>query len=104
MLSEDVKELFISRYSTIGDENFYQFLISYALTKIEEKKKKNNINPEIELLNYSDRFLHLYRKENKEVYLIISKIFRKAAHSIYRKLLKQKMIKENKRFLNLVKK
>ena len=99
-LSEDTKKLFISKYALVGQNLFYSFLINYATNKVMEKK---DVSPEIELLNYYDRFLFLYREENKEIYLEIAKVFRRAAHKIYRALLNKKKTARNKRFLNLVK-
>lgn len=99
-ISDDVKKLFISKYSLVGHDSFYSFLINYATNKVLEKK---DISPEIELLNYYDRFLLLYRQEKKDIYIEIAKAFRRAAHKVYRIRLKRKETYKSKKFLNLVK-
>jgi hypothetical protein len=53
-------------------------------------------------MEYYERFMILFRKEGKEVYLHIGKCFRKASHRIYRLMLRQKLTDRNTKFLNLV--
>lgn len=111
MIPEEAKKLFVTKFSSFGNEKFYKFLLSYAVNKIianEELKKENpkaeptGLSPEAELMDYHDRFLLLFRRENVPVYLDIAKLFRKAAHKIYRTMLKKYMIEKSSRFLNLV--
>jgi hypothetical protein len=58
--------------------------------------------PHIEYMNFCDKFIILYRREGNEVYLNIAKMFRKAAHKIYRIMLKRKLTTHNSKFLTLV--
>jgi hypothetical protein len=102
MIPEEEKKIFVSKYSTIGDEKFYRFLLDYAFNKIEENKDEIDFHPELELLDYHDIFIFLYRKENEPVYLEIAKLFRKAAHKIYYSMLKKNLCSTNQKFLNLV--
>lgn len=111
MMPEEAKKLFVSKFSSFGNDKFYKFLLNYAVNRIvssDEVKKTNiqdslhGLSPEMELIDYHDRFLILYRRENEMVYLEIAKLFRRAAHRIYRLMLKKDIIKRDGRFLNLV--
>lgn len=96
------KQLFIQRFETAGPEEFYIFLIRYAETRVVENTVSKGTSPEIELLNYSNQFLQIYKRENKEIYRDISHAFKRAAHKAYRLMLKKNLIKKNNKFLNLV--
>jgi hypothetical protein len=102
MMPEAAKKLFVTKYSSFGNEKFYKFLLNYAITRIISISEFKGASPEIELMDYHDKFLLLYRRENDSVYLDIAKLFRKAAHKIYRIMLKKDMIERNNKFLNLV--
>jgi len=58
--------------------------------------------PDVELMELYDKFLLYYRRENEEVYFEIAKLCRKAAHKVYRALLRQKLVEKNSKFLNLI--
>src|SRR4051812_44745629 len=102
--SDNIKKLFINKYTTVGEEKFYKFLITYALNRIVEptEKDKGNFNPALELMDYYDMFLKLYRREGDEIYLELSKQFRRAGHKIYRIILKKGLTERNNKFLHLV--
>ncbi len=102
--SDNIKKLFINKYTAIGEEKFYKFLITYALNRIVEptEKEKTPFNPALELMEYYDMFLKLYRREGEDIYLELSHQFRKAAHKIYRILLKKGLTEINNKFLQLV--
>lgn len=104
MSSDVLKTKFLPKYLTDGETKFYNFLLFYAVSKLMllEKKEYSGISPNLELLGYYDQFIILYRREGKEVYLQIAKIFRKAAHKIYRIMLKKQIVSRNDKFLNLV--
>lgn len=76
----------------------------YALNKLVLINKGTHIEltPDLEFLDYHNRFIILYRREGEEVYLRVARIFRKAAHRIYRIMLKKDMTAPNAKFLNLV--
>lgn len=104
MDTDGLKREFVSRYTKDGEQKFYRFLILYAINKlmaIQEGKYKG-MSPELEFLEYYDKFIILYRREGDEVYCNLSKIFRKAAHKIYRVMLKKELTPRNAKFLNLV--
>jgi len=104
MTVDVLKQEFVPKYLASGDQKFYQFLLVYALKKLvaTEKGTYNGVAPDLELLDYHDKFIILYRREGEEVYLNLARCFRKAAHKIYRVMLKKKMTVRNSRFLNLV--
>lgn len=95
---------FIDKYKSIGEQKFYNFLLTYAINKIILIKDKSykGISPEIELLEYHDKFLILYRRGGEEANLELCKLFRKAAHKIYRIMLKKNMINKNLKFISAV--
>jgi hypothetical protein len=104
MIPEKAKNLFVSKFSIIGEDKFYEFILEYANNKIiEEGKKIKGNSPEIELIDYSDKFIALFRTEGNKQYLDIARVFRRAAHRIYFLLLKKAILKrKNGRFLNVV--
>jgi hypothetical protein len=59
-------------------------------------------SPDLEFLEYYDKFMILYRREGDPNYLEVARIFRRAAHKIYRLMLKKQMTSHNAKFLNLV--
>jgi hypothetical protein len=95
---------FIEKYKKVGEQKFYSFLLTYALNKILllNTGESKTISPELEYLEYYNRFIILYRRDGDAVNLEIAKCFRKAAHKIYRIMLKKNMIEKNYSFLNLV--
>ena len=104
-MSVDVlKQEFVPKYLAEGELKFYRFLLLYALNKLVaiEKGSYKGEAPNLEFLEYYDRFIILYRREGDEIYLQISRLLRKAAHKIYRVMLKKKMTEINPKFLNLV--
>jgi hypothetical protein len=102
MLSDDTKKLFLNKYNSFGEEKFYKFLINYSINRIVEDNIHKGQSPEIELMDYYDKFLALFRKEHNRAFLEIAKLFRKAAHKTYKILLAQGKIKISDRFLNVI--
>lgn len=94
----------ISKYHAIGEQRFYRNLLCYAINKLIKIRDEEypGTSPELEFLEHSERFLFLYRREADPTYLEISKLFRKAAHKIYRMMLKKGMTNKNLKFLNIV--
>ena len=56
----------------------------------------------MELMEYYDMFLKLYRREGEAIYLELAKQFRRAGHKIYRIILKKGLTERNNKFLNIV--
>ncbi len=99
-----LKETYLPKYLSGGKERFYRSLLTYALSKLilMKESKFGGISPDIELLQYHEIFVLLYRREGDEVFLEMSRLFRKAAHKIYRVMLKKQLTPKNLKFLNLV--
>lgn len=97
---------FIGKYKSVGPERFYRFLISYGINKLVQAKDgySSEVAPEIELLDYHDRFMIAYRKSGAQECLELARVFRRAAHKIYRASLKSNLSKKDTRFLNVIQK
>jgi DUF1680 family protein len=104
MSAEALKKQFVPKYLATGEPKFYRFLLLYALNKLIhiEKGSFKGKPPELEFLDYYDQFIFLYRREGEEIYLDLARVFRKAAHKVYRVMLKKNMTERNAKFLNLV--
>lgn len=104
MSVEALKKEFVPKYLAAGELRFYRFLLFYAMNKLIyiERGDYKGKSPEIDFMDYYDQFIILYRREGEEVYLDLSRVFRRAAHKIYRVMLKKKLTEKNSRFLNLV--
>lgn len=97
-------DVLTQEYSADGEQKFYRYLLVSALNKLVliDKGTYKGITPELEFLDYHDRFIILYRREGDEIYLRVAQLLRKAAHKIYRIMLKKKMTVFNAKFLNTV--
>lgn len=104
MSTETLKKEFISKYLADGNDKFYRFLLILALNKLVLMSKGTYKGPlpNLELLDWHDQSIILYRREGEEVYLQVAKIFRRAAHKIYRIMLKKQMSERDPRFLNVI--
>lgn len=104
MSAEALKNQFVPKFLATGEHKFYRYLLAYATKQMMFMKKGSytGLSPEMLLLSCSDQFIILYRREGEAIYLDLSRIFRRAAHKIYRLMLKTHMIEKNHRFLNLV--
>lgn len=104
-MSNNLKRDFVVKYTQVGPDKFYRFLLSSAILKLAvqmEHLEKVDKFPDSELMDYYDKFMVFYRRENEDIYLEIAKLCRKAAHKIYRELLRQKIVPRNGKFLNII--
>lgn len=104
-MSNNLKRDFVVKYTQIGRDKFYRFLLSSAVLKLAiqvETLDKVERFPDSELMEYYDKFLIFYRRENEEVYLDIAKICRRAAHKIHRELRRQGLVEKSSRFLDIL--
>jgi len=103
-MATEAKSNFVNKYLEKGEDQFYRFLISYAVNKLVAigNGTYKGVPPDQELLEYYNQFIILYRREGDTVYLDLARLFRKAAHKIYRVMLKKDMTPRNGKFLNLV--
>ena len=94
----------IEKCTAVGEQKFYRYLLCQAINKLIKIRDGDykGASPEMEFLDYAEKFLILYRRDDKDIYLTMSRIFRKAAHKIYRMMLKQGLTERNGKFLNLV--
>jgi len=99
-----LKQTYLPQYLADGEQRFYRSLLTYGLSKMVAMKegKFRGATPEVEFLEYHDIFLYLYRREGDTSFLEMSRLFRKAAHKLYRVMLKMEMVPRNPKFLNLV--
>jgi hypothetical protein len=104
MSIDGLKEELVPKFVANGEQKFYRSIIFLAIKKLiaTEKGHYKGIPPHLEYLDYYDRFIILYRREGDDVYLNIARMLRKAAHKIYRIMLKKNMAVSNAKFLNLV--
>lgn len=102
MLPDNIKKIFIDKFNTIGAEKFQKFLLNYGIQRLALEEIIKDLSPELELMLYYEKFLALYRREGNDIYLHISSSFRKAAHKIYRVMLKKEITNRNVKFLNIV--
>ncbi len=99
-----LKKEFLQKYIALGAYKFYKSLLVYSVKNMMNSQKENNssILIHVELLDYCDQFIILYRREGDPNYLEVSKILRKVAHKMYRIMLKNNLTNKNDKFLNLV--
>jgi len=103
MNADALKQQFLQQYKKLGECKFYNSLIVYSLHNIVSimQNQFKGIPPNIELIDYYDQFIILYRREDNEEFLKIAKLFRKAANKVYRIMLKKNLTTKNTRFLNV---
>ena len=103
-MNESLKKEFIPKYLASGEQEFYKFLLIYALKKLIMilKDDYKGISPELHFLDCHDNFMILYRREGEAIYLELARVFRRAAHKIYRIMLKKNMTEVNSKFLRSV--
>lgn len=102
-LEKKIKDQYESKIKVGGPDTLYKFVIGQGIIN---KNKQTCQHPELVLLDHSEAFFSFYRKDNVEINFLIGKVLRKAAHKLYRELLKSSKDEEypvNARFLNVVK-
>ena len=104
MSVEALKSKFVPSFKAVGERKFYRNLLVYATSQLMnvEKGLYKGASPETVFLGCCDQFIILYRREGEEIYLDLARAFRRAAHKIYRVMLKKSMTQRSSRFLNLV--
>lgn len=104
MTAQAIKKEFVNKFLEEGKDKFYRSLLIYALNKLILIKNNSykGITPDLEFLDYYHRLIIMYRREDDFRYLEMAKIIRRAAHRIYRIMLKKNLTSYNSKFLNLV--
>jgi hypothetical protein len=104
MSVEALKNEFVPKFLLKGEQGFYRNLLALA-TKLlmnTQKGTYKGTSPELLFLRCYEQFIILYRREGEDIYLDLARVFRRAAHKVYRTMLRSKMTEKNSRFLNLV--
>lgn len=97
-LADNLRLAYLEYLKKHGEQILYKRTVGEGLIAIVD-------NPEIDflLLDYSDSFFTLYRKTGEEEYFTLGKILRRAAHVIYRQIMKQNENRlPNNRFLYMI--
>lgn len=97
-LSEEVCKKYLLKLKNYGEEGLYRRIVGEAFIKLDKQS-----NPPQLILDYSNAFFQLFRRTGQEEFFIIGKVLRRAAHVIYRELVRQNKTKvDYKRFLNVI--
>lgn len=103
MNADFLKKEFLNKYIALGGDKFYNALLFYSVKRlVEAEKNKTNISINLELLDFYNQFIILYRREGDPSYLEVAKLLRRAAHKVYRVMLKKNLTNKSDKFLNLV--
>jgi hypothetical protein len=102
--NDTIRKEFVDKYKNVGEQKFYDFILTFGIDKLFKLHTGDfkGTSPELELLEYYNKFLSFYRSGKGDECLELAKIFRKAAHKIYRVGLKKGMVEKNSKFLSLV--
>lgn len=98
------KKNIIEKYTNLlnneGEDVVYEYLLEYGMLRYNYKIETS---PDLEFLNISNRFFSLFKETGNDSAFQLGRIFRRAANSLYRKLI---IINKNKKisnkFLNVV--
>ena|ERR1700748_278175 len=80
-----------------GEEGFYHHAVATGV-KLSTKIK----NPEVEMMQLSEACLLLNRQTGENLYAIFAKVFKRAAHKLYRQFNKEEDKTVSKKFLRVV--
>ncbi|HLG27278.1 MAG TPA: hypothetical protein VI423_05790 [Paenisporosarcina sp.] len=97
-LSENQVKTYLEMIVEHGEEGLYRRAIGMGIMRYASNVK----HPEVELLDLSEAFFIAYRRGEEEILFSIGKALRRAAHTLYRKLVKDDNKEINNRFLNVV--
>jgi hypothetical protein len=97
-VSKHEKELQVRLLRKHGELGLYEKSVGAGMMEAATNK-----NYDVEILNLSKSFWQLYCRTGNEDYASVSRVLRRAAHAIYRQLVKQGEKNSDPRFLTLVK-
>lgn len=98
VLNEEIIEKYIDLLKIKGENGVFRRAVASGIMRFA-----SNPSPELEILDISDAFFSLYRRTGENDYFLLGRSLRRAAHKVYRFLLKSKNKPINMRFLNIVK-
>lgn len=97
-ISEERIKNYIQQLTERGEDGFYRHLIAIGI-----KRSIHIKDPQVEILNTSEGFLLLFRKTGDKIYDKFYRLFRRAAHTLYRQFNKKEAkSKQSNRFLHAV--
>lgn len=100
-MAKNITEKHIAEFKTLlekkGEEGFYRHAVATGI-KLSVKKP----HPEIDMIELSEGFLLLNRQTGENLYSIIARIFKRAAHKLYRQFNKEDDKLVSKKFLRVV--
>ncbi|SRR6266581_2514962 len=100
-MAKNITEKNIVEYKKLldkkGEDGFYRYSVATGI-----KLSVSKPNPHLEILELSEAMLLLNRQTGDEIYSIFSRIFRRAAHTLYRQFNKEEDKKISKKFLRAV--
>jgi hypothetical protein len=98
-ITNDQKRIYCGILNEFGADEIYRRTVGVSVLAIEKNDKID-----LELLDRSDGFLNLFRQTADEDFFLISKALRRAAHKVYRQLIKKNKNKKiDNSFLNVIK-
>ncbi len=99
-ISDRVKETHIQMLHKLGERGLYERAVGAGMLQSSKTK-----HPEVSMLDLSEAFFALYRRTGDDDYATVSRVLRKAAHTVYRELMRQENATPKpihaKRFLTL---
>jgi hypothetical protein len=98
-IPDDLCKDYLTMLQKYGEEGLFRRTVGAGFLRLTQIE-----HPDLEVLDFSDAFFALYRRTGEDMYFTIGKILRRAAHTIYRELLRQNKTKKPnfQRFLNAV--
>ena len=82
-LSKDIYENYLLKLEAYGEQELYIKIVKDALLTLDQDN-----SPEIFILECSDACFIMFRRTGDVRFFILGKVFRRAAHALYRKLIK----------------
>jgi hypothetical protein len=96
-LTEKQVKTYLDMLSQHGEDGLYRKAVGTGIIRFATIKE-----PDVELLEISDAFFAMFRRNGDEVLFTMGKVFRRAAHTLFRQIRKEDL-NPNKRFLQMVK-
>lgn len=97
-LSDKEVKTYYSTFQEMGEFKFYAKLVGAGVMKFATNSKY----PDLEFLDIAESFFAANRREEDETLFAIGKVFRRAAHTLNRRLASVRDLNNNKRFLSSV--
>lgn len=98
-INEDLQIKYLNMLRQLGENGLFRRAVGTGLIDSGDVSE-----PDLEILNLAEAFFALHRRTGNENYFIIAKVLRRAAHVVYRELMRQNKDKKPnfQRFLNVI--